>query len=109
MSASDSDSEGPPHFEGPPHYVLVEELQLACDEDDIPRIKRLFATTSLDSDDANKVFTPRHSIQTLQCLLEHGANANGFVSSRYAPSLEALKILARFGYDVKGRGHLILQ
>ena len=103
MSTSGSDSEGPPH------YVLVKELKSACDEDDIPRIKHLFATTSLDGDDADEVFIKRHSIQTLQCLLEHGANANRCASYRYAPSLEALKILARFGYDVKGKGHVILQ
>ena len=58
------------------HDELVQELKLACDEDDVPRIAHLLTTTSLDSADATKIVTRKHSIHALQCLLEHGADAN---------------------------------
>ena len=91
------------------HDEWVEELKWACDEEDIPHITDLLTTTSLDSADATDVFTKRHSIRTLQCLLEHGADANRISSKIRTPSLDVLKLLARFGYDVKANGHLILQ
>ena len=91
------------------HDELVQELKLACDEDDIPRIVHLLTTTSLDSADATDVVTKKHSIRTLQCLLEHGADATCIRSKLRVPSLDVLKLLARFGYDVKAKGHLILQ
>ncbi|GAB7325796.1 hypothetical protein MBLNU13_g09884t2 [Cladosporium sp. NU13] len=91
------------------HDELVQELKLACDEDDIPRIAHLLTTTSLDSADATNVVTKKHSIRTLQCLLEHGADTNRIQSRIRLPSLDVLKLLTRFGYDVKANGHLILQ
>ena len=91
------------------HDELVQELKSACDEEDIPRIAHLLTTTSLDSDDATDVVTEKHSVRTMQCLLEHGADANQMASSIHVPSLDVFKLLARFGYDVKANGHLILQ
>lgn len=91
------------------HDELVQELKLACDEDDIPRIAHLLTTTSLDSDDAIDAITEEHSVRTMQCLLEHGADANQMASRLRVPSLDVFKLLARFGYDVKANGHLILQ
>lgn len=91
------------------HDELVQELKLACDEDDIPRIAHLLTTTSLDSADATSVVTKKHSIRTLQCLLEHGADATRIRGKLRVPSLDILKLLASFGYDVKSNGHVILQ
>lgn len=91
------------------HYEVVQELKSACDEDDIPRIAQLLTTTPLDSADATDVVTKKHSIRTLQCLLEHGADADRIRSKIRVPSLDVLKLLARFGYNVKAKGHLILQ
>lgn len=91
------------------HYELVQELKSACDEDDIPRIAHLLTTTSLDSADATSVVTRKHSIRTLQCLLEHGADADRIRSKIRVPTPDVLKLLARFGYDVKAKGHVNLQ
>ena len=91
------------------HDELVQELKSACDEEDIPRIAHLLTTTSFDSDDATDVVTEKHSVRTMQCLLEHGADADRIASSIQVPSLDVFKLLARFGYDVKAKGHLILQ
>lgn len=91
------------------HHELVEQLEIACDEENISRIAHLLKTTSLDSDDATDVANEQHSVRTLQCLLEHGADADRIASSLGGPSLDVLKLLTRFGYDVKAQGHLILQ
>jgi len=91
------------------HDDLVQQLKLACDEDDILNITHLLTTTSLDSDDATDVVTEKHSVRTMQCLLEHGADANRLASRLDIPSLDVFELLARFGYDVKANGHLILQ
>lgn len=103
MSSSAEDSEECDHDE------LLQELKVACDEEDIPRIGQLLTTTPLNSADATNVVTKKHSIRTLQCLLEHGADADRVRSKLRVPSLDVLKVLARFGYDVKAKGHLILQ
>ena len=88
---------------------MVQELKLACDEADIPRIAHLLTTTSLDSEDATDAVTKKHSVRTMQCLLEHGADADRIASSIQVPSPDFFKLLARFGYDVKAKGHLNLQ
>ena len=91
------------------HDDLLQELKEACNEEDISRIGQLLTTTPLNSADATNVITEQHSVCTLQCLLEHGADANRARSRIGVPSLDVLKILAKFGYDVKAKGHLILQ
>jgi hypothetical protein len=93
-----------------PHlHQLVNELNLACDADDVPSTRRLLATTPLEKKDFTYAFANEHSVSVLRCLLEHGADADHIVSNERSLTLEHLKACAEFGYDVKSRGHLILQ
>ena len=93
----------------PAYHELARELNLACDADDLPRIRKLLATTSFNSRDITGAFDESQSVHVLRCLLEHGADANQMASTIHVPSLDVFKLLARFGYDVKANGHLILQ
>jgi hypothetical protein len=96
----------------PPHYGLVRELASACNADDLPRIRHLLTTTSLEGADATEALRKSLSLPVTRCLLEHGADAN--YDPPWRPetdpeSLDRLKLFAEFGYDVKLKGHLILQ
>jgi hypothetical protein len=97
----------------PPHHKSKRELVSACNADDLPRIRQLLTTTSLESADATRAVRYHSlSLSVTRCLLEHGADAD--YSPPWQPetdheSLERLKLFAEFGYDVKLKGHLILQ
>jgi hypothetical protein len=95
----------------PAYHELVRELNLACDADDLPRIRKLLATTSFNSRDITGAFDESQSVHVLRCLLEHGANADYIASSTRLRvlTLDHLKVTAEFGYDVKCRDHEILQ
>jgi hypothetical protein len=46
----------------------------------------------------------------MRFLLGRGADANSFsIRLVYRGSLDVLRLLAEFGYDVKSKGHKILQ
>jgi hypothetical protein len=96
----------------PPHHKLVRELVSACDADDLPRIRHLLTTTSLEKAHATDVLKNTYSLPVTRCLLEQGADADYKPTWRPETnheSLERLKLFAEFGYDVKLKGHLILQ
>jgi hypothetical protein len=96
----------------PAYHELVRELHLACDADDLPRIRQLLTTTSFESRDVTGAFDASQSVYVLRCLLEHGANADAIASSStclHVLTLDHLKATAQFGYDVKSKGHEILQ
>lgn len=86
---------------------LRRELDSACKAGDLPRIRQLLTTTSLDRSDANGVFASSLPLSVLRCLLEHGADAD-FIEKR-GLTLDVLRLLAEFDFDVKAKGHLILQ
>jgi hypothetical protein len=95
----------------PAYHELVRELDLACDADNLPRIRQLLTTTSFKSRDITGAFDESQSVHVLRCLLEHGANADYIASSTRLRvlTLDHLKATAEFGYDVKSKGHEILQ
>ncbi|GAB7330555.1 hypothetical protein MBLNU13_g02144t1 [Cladosporium sp. NU13] len=69
----------------------------ACDKS---RVRELFETTPLDSDDATKYLSwASPDIAMMRFLLEHGADAHSF-SIRYA-TMDEVKLLTEFGFDVK--------
>lgn len=88
---------------------LRRELDSACKADDLPRIRQLLTTTSLGRSDANGVFASSLPLSVLRCLLEHGADADFIGSKNHDLTLDVLKLLVEFGFDVKAKGHLILQ
>ena len=91
------------------HHELVEDLEKACEADDIACIRRLLTATSLEGKDATSAFDEQHSVSVLRCLLENGANADSIVLHSRELSLDRLKACAEFGFDFKSKGHLILQ
>lgn len=104
-----------PEDEGMDFQELQNELHDACMNGNIARINQLFADESLGPTDATDApcFFEAYPITTIRCLLELGADANKVAAWR-APdgqirSLEEMKLLVEFGYDVQSNGHLILQ
>lgn len=95
----------------PAYHELVRELELACDADDLPRIRQLLTTSSFKSRGITGAFDESQSVHVLRCLLEHGANADYIASSSRIRilTLDHLKVTAEFRYDVKSKGHEILQ
>lgn len=86
----------------------------ACDNNDTATAQRLLADYHLTTDDisealrriARKDLKARSPICRL--LLEHGVDAN-VVPSITTTSLEVVKLLTDFGFDIKKRGHKILE
>lgn len=105
MSAQVEDKKGPAYHE------LVRELDLACDADDLAHIRQLLTTTSFKRGDITGAFDEPQSVHVLLCLLEYGANADAIAASSciYVLTLDHLKACAEFGYDIKSKGHEILQ
>jgi hypothetical protein len=95
----------------PAYHELVRELHLSCDTDDVPLIRRILKTTSFKSRDVTRAFDRSQSVHVLRCLLDHGADADYIASSSdiYVLTLDQLKTTAEFGYDVRSKGHEILQ
>lgn len=101
-----------PHTEDATAYDHArQELILAACAHDKSRVRELFETTPLGADDATRYLVwAAPDLQMMRFLLERGADANSF-STRivYYGSLDVLRLLAEFGYDVKSKGHKILQ
>lgn len=94
-----------------PHNHARRELVMAARAYDKPRVRQLFETTPLDADDATKYLVwASPDLPMMRFLLERGADANSFgIRSTCRRSLDVLKLLAEFGFDVKSEGHIILQ
>ena len=94
-----------------PHDHARRELVRAAWAHDKPRVRELFETTPLDADDATKYLVwASPDIPMMRFLLERRADANSFaIQSARDWSLDVLKLLAGFGFDVKSKGHIILQ
>lgn len=103
MSATESSDE-----EASEHEHAAQELELAIRANDTPRVHHLFKTTSLDRVDTAKHVDMYQNVPLMRCLLEHGADPNS-CSLRGIKSLEILKLLAEFGFDMISKGHTILQ
>jgi len=72
-------------------------------------MREIFAIEHLDKDCATKCSRDAESLDMMRCLLEHGADISTYTNGRPPRSLEKVKLLAEFGYDVRGEGHKILQ
>lgn len=75
------------------------------------RVRELFETTPLGADDAAKYLSwASPDIVMMRFLLERGADAHSFsIRLAHRGSLDVVKLLAEFGFDVKSKGHIILQ
>jgi len=93
----------------PVYHELVRELHLSCDTDDVPLIRQLLTTTSFKSRDVTRAFEESQSVHVLRCLLEHGADADYIASSSSVLTLDQLKATVEFGYNIRSKGHEILQ
>ena len=86
----------------------------ACDNKDLSKAQQLFAPLNLASNDASKALRhiSKKNLDTrasiCRLLLEHGADAN-VVPSITTTSLEVVKLLTEFGFDIKSEGHKILE
>ena len=89
----------------PPHP----DLEQACAADDVSRVRGIFAAERLDKEYATTCSRDAESLDMMRCLLEHGAEISTYTNGRPPKSLEKVKLLAEFGYDVKAEGHKILQ
>jgi hypothetical protein len=91
------------------------ELDDACLAGDVPRVRQLFVDADFDATDATDTLRSSKGVPlaTIRCLLELGAEVDQFVpwaaSDGEIQSLEAMELMVEFGYDVKSKGHLILQ
>ena len=76
-----------------------------------PKVRRLFETTPLDADDATKYLSwASPDLAMMRFLLERGADAHSFsIRLAYHGSPDVVKLLTEFGFDVKSKGHIILQ
>ena len=91
------------------HEQAVQELRAAYQAGDVARTRNLFETTPLTVADANFILPrAKRNIPLMRCLLEQGADPNA-CGIRLLRSLDALKLLTEFGYDIKSHGHLVLQ
>ena len=94
-----------------PHDRAKQELVMATRAHDKPRVRQLFETTPLDADDATEYLPwALPDVAMMRFLLEHGADARSISMRRaYRRSLDVVKLLTEFGFDVKSKGHIILQ
>jgi hypothetical protein len=84
-------------------------LKRACKENDVARVHELFTTISLDYENATLCTYGMSNLPLMRCLLEHGADLKRYLEINAPPSLDMIKLLVKFGYDVKAEGHKILQ
>ena len=94
---------------------LQRDLQETCLAGDTARLRQLFADAELDAADATDTLrsSEGYPLATIRCLLELGADVDQFVpwaaSDGEIQSLETMELPVEFGYDVKSKGHLVLQ
>ena len=76
-----------------------------------PKVRQLFETTPLDADDATKYLSwASPDLAMMRFLLERRADVHSFrIRLAYHGSLDVVKPLTEFGFDIKSKGHIILQ
>ena len=81
-----------------------------CRVCDKSRVRELFETTPLDADDATKHLSwASPDIAMMHFLLERGADGHLFNIRRVdRGSLEVVKLLSEFGFDIKSKVHTSL-
>jgi hypothetical protein len=95
-----------------PQSEVVRALRKVCEEDDSRRVVDLLAGGSVTAADATACLKRswRLEVPVIRLLLEHGADPAACGTTRYMQtSLELMKLLVEFGYDIKINGHWVLQ
>ncbi|KAK8119330.1 uncharacterized protein PG998_003956 [Apiospora kogelbergensis] len=89
----------------------------ACKDGDVTVIRHLVSANNLSQHDVTEALreysrdngrTPRLSTDVMQCLLELGADPSS-LDIRGISTLDQLKLLSRYGFDIKRHGHLVLE
>lgn len=87
-----------------------QQLQSACRQRNLAHIRQLFSTTLLGGDDATQALADAIPHQELtRFLLEQRADPNSLTRLSAIRSLDIIKLLVEFGYDLALTGHLVLQ
>ena len=94
---------------------LQRDLQETCLAGDTARLRQLFSDAERDAADATDTLRSSEGcrLATIRCLLAFGADVDYFIpwtaSDGELQSLKAVELMVEFGYDIKAKGHLILQ
>ncbi|KAF7190796.1 hypothetical protein HII31_07955 [Pseudocercospora fuligena] len=86
----------------------VGHLRDACMRNDLAKVKRLFRHRLVDSANAAEVLEAARDPRIMLLLLENGAEPN-VIPIKLVRSIDKLRLLVDFGYDVGAKGHLILE
>lgn len=89
----------------------VDELQSACEAGDLHPVAELLGSGSVTAADATGCLdkTCGHPL-LMRMLLESGADPSVCAATRHmSRSLDTVKLLVEFGYDISINGHWILQ
>lgn len=90
-----------------------EELELACQDNEIEEVLQLFASGSVNADDATAALKETDMKPSIiRILLHNGADPSAIYIRQVAFSDQAREILSlldEFGYNFETEGHLILQ
>jgi hypothetical protein len=87
-----------------PESDVRSELRSACKADDVQRVAELVDNGSITAADATAC------IEETTENLEHGADPAACATTWYMlESIELIKLIVEFGYDIRVNGHWILQ
>jgi hypothetical protein len=94
-----------------PDSEVRSDLRSACKANDVQRVAELLNGNSVTAADATECLdeTTQH-LPLMRLLLEHGADPAACATTRcMGESIELVKLLVEFGYDIKKNGHWVLQ
>jgi hypothetical protein len=91
-----------------------DQLSEACQSGDAERVSQLFASQSLNADDATNALRDAYmdDFMLIHVLLQNGADVS-VVNLRdiqgCAGANDLLRLLAEYEYDFRSEGHIVLQ
>lgn len=90
---------------------IRKQLQFACRAKDYNHIRQLLDNSSATAADATACLQDSYKdLSLVRVLLEHGADPAVCAQTSYMrDSMELVKLLVEFGYDISTNGHCILQ
>lgn len=109
MPKSNTVSKPPPHNGADDDNVRA--LAAACSANDSQRLRELLDSGSITRADATECLDMTvGKLSLMRMLLEHGADPAVCATPRCMKrSIDLVKLLVGFGYDIKINGHCILQ
>ena len=95
--------------ENTPESDVRSELRSACKADDVQRVAELFDNCTTTAADATAcIEETTENLSMMRMLLEHGADPAACATTRcMQESIELIKLLVEFGYDIRVNGHWI--